>query len=50
MFRAIAFAVALLASTAAFAQSGKVTVITPVEGSPAARLGIRAGDIIYRVE
>jgi carboxyl-terminal processing protease len=31
-------------------RNGKVTVITPVEGSPAARLGIRAGDIIERVE
>jgi carboxyl-terminal processing protease len=31
-------------------RNGKVTVITPVEGSPAARLGIRAGDIIDRVE
>jgi carboxyl-terminal processing protease len=31
-------------------RNGKVTVITPVEGSPAARLGIRAGDVIDRVE
>ncbi|MCE7959635.1 MAG: S41 family peptidase [Acidobacteria bacterium ACB2] len=31
-------------------RNGKVTVITPVEGSPADRLGIRAGDIIELVE
>src|SRR5258706_5317283 len=31
-------------------RNGKITVITPVEGSPAERLGIRAGDIIDRVE
>jgi carboxyl-terminal processing protease len=31
-------------------RNGKVTVITPVEGSPAERLGIRAGDIIDRIE
>jgi carboxyl-terminal processing protease len=31
-------------------RNGKITVITPVEGSPADRLGIRAGDIIDRVE
>ena len=31
-------------------RNGKVTVITPLEGSPAERLGIRAGDIIDRVE
>jgi carboxyl-terminal processing protease len=31
-------------------RNGKVTVITPVEGSPADRLGIRAGDVIDRVE
>ncbi len=31
-------------------RNGKVTVITPIEGSPAERLGIRAGDIIERVE
>ena len=31
-------------------RNGKVTVITPVEGSPAARLGIRTGDVIDRVE
>lgn len=31
-------------------RNGKITVITPVEGSPAYRLGIRAGDIIDKVE
>ncbi len=31
-------------------RNGKVTVITPVEGSPADRLGIRAGDIIDKIE
>ncbi|MBK9065014.1 MAG: PDZ domain-containing protein [Acidobacteria bacterium] len=31
-------------------RNGKVTVITPVEGSPADRLGIRAGDVIDKVE
>ena len=31
-------------------RNGKVTVITPVEGSPAERLGIRAGDVIELVE
>lgn len=31
-------------------RNGRVTVITPVEGSPAQRLGIRAGDIIDLVE
>ncbi len=31
-------------------RNGRVTVITPVEGSPAHRLGIRAGDIIDLVE
>ncbi len=31
-------------------RNGKVTVITTLEGSPADRLGIRAGDIIDRVE
>jgi carboxyl-terminal processing protease len=31
-------------------RNGKITVITPLEGSPADRLGIRAGDIIDRVE
>lgn len=31
-------------------RNGRVTVITPVEGSPAQKLGIRAGDIIDLVE
>ncbi len=31
-------------------RNGKITVITPVEGSPADRLGIRAGDVIDKVE
>ncbi|MGE5345615.1 MAG: S41 family peptidase, partial [Acidithiobacillales bacterium] len=31
-------------------RNGRITVITPLEGSPAQRLGIRAGDIIDRVE
>ncbi len=31
-------------------RDGKVTVITPIEGSPAERLGIRAGDVIELVE
>jgi carboxyl-terminal processing protease len=31
-------------------RNGKITVMTPVEGSPAERLGIRAGDIIDMVE
>jgi carboxyl-terminal processing protease len=31
-------------------RNGKITVMTPVEGSPAERLGIRAGDIIDLVE
>ncbi len=31
-------------------RNDQVTVITPLEGTPAARLGIRAGDIIAEVE
>ena len=31
-------------------RNGKITVITPVEGSPADRLGIRAGDVIDKIE
>jgi carboxyl-terminal processing protease len=31
-------------------RNNKITVITPVEGSPADRLGIRAGDIIDKIE
>ncbi|HVN75442.1 MAG TPA: S41 family peptidase [Thermoanaerobaculaceae bacterium] len=31
-------------------RGGRITVITPVEGTPAARLGLRAGDIIETVD
>lgn len=31
-------------------RNGKITVITPIEGSPADRLGIRAGDVIDKIE
>ncbi len=31
-------------------RGGKITVITPVEGTPAARLGLRAGDVIESVD
>src|SRR5579872_628013 len=31
-------------------RNDQVTVITPLEGTPAARLGIRAGDVISKVE
>ena len=31
-------------------RNDQVTVITPIEGTPAARLGIRAGDVISEVE
>jgi carboxyl-terminal processing protease len=31
-------------------RGGRITVITPVEGSPAARLGLRAGDVIETVD
>ncbi len=31
-------------------RNDKVTVITPMEGTPAARLGIRAGDVISEIE
>lgn len=31
-------------------RNGKITVVTPIEGSPADRLGIRAGDVIDRIE
>jgi hypothetical protein len=31
-------------------RNDQVTVITPLEGTPAARLGIRAGDVISEVE
>ena len=31
-------------------RNGKLTVITPIDGTPASRLGIRAGDIIQQIE
>jgi len=31
-------------------RNDQVTVVTPLEGTPAARLGIRAGDVISEVE
>lgn len=31
-------------------RNGRVTVITPIEGGPAARLGVRAGDIIDTID
>ena len=31
-------------------RGGKITIITPIEGTPAARLGLRAGDIIVSVD
>ena len=31
-------------------RNGQLTVITPIEGTPASRLGIRAGDIIATIE
>lgn len=31
-------------------RGGRITVITPVEGTPAARLGLRAGDVIEAVD
>lgn len=31
-------------------RDGKLTVITPIVGGPAARLGMRAGDVIHRIE
>jgi carboxyl-terminal processing protease len=31
-------------------RGGRITVITPIEGTPAARLGLRAGDIIETVD
>jgi carboxyl-terminal processing protease len=31
-------------------RNGQLTVISPIEGSPAARLGVRAGDIIETIE
>jgi carboxyl-terminal processing protease len=32
------------------ARNGRLTVITPIEGTPASRLGIRAGDVIDTIE
>ena len=32
------------------AQDGKVVVVSPIEGSPAARAGVRAGDVIIAVD
>lgn len=31
-------------------RAGRLTVIAPIDGTPASRLGIRAGDIIHRIE
>ena len=31
-------------------RNGRLTVITPIEGTPASRLGIRAGDVILLIE
>ena len=31
-------------------RNGRLTVITPIEGTPASRLGIRAGDVIHLIE
>jgi carboxyl-terminal processing protease len=31
-------------------RAGRLTVITPIDGTPASRLGIRAGDVIHRIE
>lgn len=31
-------------------RGGRVTVVTPIEGTPAARLGLRAGDVIEKVD
>ncbi|MGE5235935.1 MAG: S41 family peptidase [Acidobacteriota bacterium] len=31
-------------------RGGKITVITPIEGTPAARLGLRAGDVIDAID
>ena len=31
-------------------RAGRLTVITPIDGTPASRLGIRAGDIIQKIE
>lgn len=31
-------------------RAGRLTVITPIDGTPASRLGIRAGDVIHKIE
>ncbi len=31
-------------------RDGRLTVITPIDGTPASRLGIRAGDVIHTIE
>lgn len=31
-------------------RGGRVTIVTPIEGTPAARLGLRAGDVIEKVD
>jgi carboxyl-terminal processing protease len=31
-------------------RNGRLTVITPIEGTPASRLGLRAGDVIHDIE
>ena len=31
-------------------RDGQLTVITPIEGTPASRMGLRAGDVISRIE
>ncbi|MEO8277074.1 MAG: S41 family peptidase [Thermoanaerobaculia bacterium] len=31
-------------------RNGRLTVISPIDGTPASRLGIRAGDVIQRIE
>jgi carboxyl-terminal processing protease len=31
-------------------RNGRLTVITPIEGTPASKLGIRAGDVIHLIE
>jgi carboxyl-terminal processing protease len=32
------------------AEAGRVVVVTPIEGSPAARAGVRAGDVVLEVD
>jgi carboxyl-terminal processing protease len=31
-------------------RAGRLTVISPIEGTPASRLGVRAGDVIHKIE